>query len=67
MLVPQYPQIVTQIGTNYNVDVTPIIKVVETTGKTIKEVKIVTVDKTTKAETVYTGIVNGSNIKIIDV
>jgi len=33
----------------------------------VKEVKIMTEEKTTKTETVYTGIVNGSNIKIVDV
>ena len=66
-LVPQYPQVVTQIGEQFNVDISPVIKVVETKGKKVKEVKIVTEEKTTKVETVYTGIVNGSNIKIVDV
>jgi hypothetical protein len=67
VLLPQYPQVVTQIGEQFKVDISPVIKVVETKGNVVKEVKIVTEEKTTKVETVYTGIVNGSSIKIVNV
>ena len=65
--IPQVKDIIKEIKDKYTTDVTDSSTVVvETEGTTVKEVKIVTkTDKQT--ETVFTGLVNGTVVKVIDV
>lgn len=64
--VPEVQTLVEELKKKYNVDVTTATKVVEVKGTTVKEIKIV-VETDKKTEVVYTGIANGTVVKVVDV
>lgn len=64
--VPELQALIEEIRNLYSVDVTTGLKVIEAKGTTVKEVKIV-VETKEKIQTIFTGIANGTIVKVVDV
>ena len=56
-----------QVKYNNNAPIDSTIKLVESKGNDVKEIKIVTQTAGSTTQTIFTGIVNGSNVQIVDV